>query len=95
MRTHLTLIAAVTVLGGSTAWAGSNCTCRGADGVEATIGETVCLKTPSGQRLARCEMVLNNTSWKFLEGACPQASRATEGPVLAMSAAPGTPLSLR
>ena len=50
-------------------------------------GETVCLQTPTGLRLARCEMVLNNTSWKFLPDACPQASprRLPSYSALAMS----------
>ena len=94
MRKLLAMLASLAALGGSAALAGPNCTCR-ADGVEATIGQTVCLKTPGGMRLARCEMVLNNTSWKFLDGACPQASRDTESSVLAMSFATDAPLSLR
>jgi len=85
-----TALASVMVLGSASAWAGQNCTCR-AEGVEATLGQTVCLKTPAGLRLARCEMVLNNTSWKFLDGACPQASRADERS-LAMSFAPEIPV---
>ena len=84
----LAALASLMVFGGADAWAGANCTCRG-PGVEATLGETVCLKTPSGFRLARCEMVLNNTSWKFLPDACPQASRAVPShSALAMSIAP-------
>lgn len=51
------------------------CTCR-ARNVIAMLGETVCLNTPTGARLAQCVMVLNNPSWSFLEGQCPQASRA-------------------
>jgi len=79
-------------LGSASAWAGQNCTCR-AEGVEATLGQTVCLRTPAGLRLARCEMVLNNTSWKFLDGPCPQASRADERSLAtAMSFAPETPV---
>ena len=38
------------------------CTCR-APGIEAEVGQDVCLPTPSGGRRARCVMVLNNTSW--------------------------------
>jgi hypothetical protein len=49
----------------------------------------VCLKTPSGPRLARCEKVLNNSSWKFLPDACPQASRQNQNEFAAMSAALG------
>jgi hypothetical protein len=53
--------------------ASADCTCRG-PGVIAYHGQTICLKTPAGPRLARCEMVLNNSSWKFLAEACPEAS---------------------
>lgn len=50
-----------------------DCTCRG-NGGEVPEGQTVCLKTASGPKLARCEMVLNNTSWVFLSDSCPLAS---------------------
>lgn len=62
------------VLGGlSVSLANADCTCR-APGLVAHHGQTVCLRTPDGLRLARCEMVLNNSSWTFLPEACPQAS---------------------
>lgn len=50
--------------------AGENCTCR-ARNVEAQEGQTVCVRTPSGSQMARCEKVLNNTSWRFLGTPCP------------------------
>lgn len=53
--------------------ASAGCTCRAKD-VVANEGEVVCLNTPLGQRLARCDKVLNNTSWTFL-GTCPTVSR--------------------
>ena len=53
--------------------AGENCTCRG-NGQDIPEGQTVCLKTASGMKLARCERVLNNTSWKFLDSDCPTAA---------------------
>lgn len=49
-----------------------DCTCRG-NGKDIPEGQTVCLKTASGNRLARCERVLNNTSWKMLDEECPVA----------------------
>ena len=52
----------------------ADCLCR-APGIIAHHGQTVCINTPSGVRLARCEMVLNNSSWTFLAEPCPQASR--------------------
>ena len=45
------------------------CTCR-AKNVVASEGEVVCVQTANGGRIARCEKVLNNTSWKFLPGSC-------------------------
>lgn len=53
--------------------AGENCKCR-FNGGEVNEGETVCIKTASGQKLARCERVLNNTSWKMLQDGCPVGS---------------------
>lgn len=55
------------------ALAGKDCTCR-YKGAEVTEGQTACIKTPKGMQMARCERVLNNTSWKFLEVPCPLAS---------------------
>ena len=46
------------------------CTCR-FQGVDFGLGEEICMKRPAGSTLARCEMVLNNTSWKFTEAPCP------------------------
>lgn len=51
----------------------SDCTCRG-NGEKVPEGQTICLKTASGAKLARCERVLNNTSWKILDKDCPTAS---------------------
>lgn len=45
------------------------CTCR-APGLEAEVGQDVCLQTPTGGRRARCVMVLNNTSWSVGSEAC-------------------------
>ena len=45
------------------------CTCR-AKNIVASEGEVVCLQTANGGRIARCEKVLNNTSWRFLPGRC-------------------------
>ena len=46
-----------------------DCTCR-AKGVVAVEGEVACISTPQGRRLARCQKVLNNTSWDFMEESC-------------------------
>ena len=53
--------------------AGAACTCR-AKGVVASEGQTLCIRTPQGPRLARCDKVSNITSWTFLSGPCPQAA---------------------
>jgi hypothetical protein len=50
------------------------CVCRYA-GKDYTVGQCVSMATPSGQRLAYCGFVLNNTAWKFTPGACGIASR--------------------
>jgi len=62
------------LMGAPTAHAGSDCTCRAKDGITAREGETVCIATPSGRQMARCEKVLNNTSWRLLKTPCPSAS---------------------
>jgi len=43
--------------------------CR-AIGIEARQGETLCIPTPEGERMASCGMVLNVSSWTFLKEAC-------------------------
>ncbi len=57
----------VTVADGGSARGGPDCTCR-YFGVNYRLGETVCLRGPEGPRLARCSMVLNNTTWQSLKG---------------------------
>ena len=46
------------------------CTCR-FQGEDFVLGEEVCMDRSTGSTMARCEMVLNNTSWKFIETPCP------------------------
>jgi hypothetical protein len=47
-----------------------SCTCR-YKGQDYGLGESICLKSPEGLRMATCAMVLNNTSWKFSSAPCP------------------------
>jgi len=54
----------------SSAQAGANCTCRHAGG-DTQEGQTACIKSPKGMTMAKCERVLNNTSWKMLDMPCP------------------------
>jgi hypothetical protein len=49
-----------------------NCFCR-AQGKTFAIGETACLRTSEGPRVAECGMVLNNTSWQFTARPCPES----------------------
>jgi hypothetical protein len=49
-----------------------NCYCR-ALGKTFAVGETACLRTGEGPRLAECGMVLNNTSWQFTGRTCPES----------------------
>jgi hypothetical protein len=67
----LRLAALALVLSASCPWtaAAHNCRCLYAGGIVAQ-GKTACIKTANGYQLARCEMVLNNSSWKFLEKPC-------------------------
>jgi hypothetical protein len=65
--------AAVALIAALDAWwasaTASECICR-AQGRQFELGQTACLVTPKGPRLATCGMVLNNTSWQFSEVPC-------------------------
>jgi hypothetical protein len=73
IRAHqlcIAVMAALTaVLDARFAVADPDCTCR-AQGRDFTLGQSVCLATPGGARIATCAMVLNNTSWQFTETPC-------------------------
>ena len=72
LRSVLLALALTALLAGdATAGADPNCQCR-AFGTVARLGQVVCLQLPAGPRLARCEKVLNNTSWTFLPGRCAE-----------------------
>ena len=64
---------AALLIGAGSAPADANCKCR-ARGVIASEGQTLCISTPDGLRLARCGKVSNVASWTFLGGPCPQAA---------------------
>jgi hypothetical protein len=51
------------------AQADPNCTCL-ARGKTFELGQSICLASPKGPRIATCGMVLNNTSWQFSETPC-------------------------
>jgi hypothetical protein len=63
----------------SPAAADPNCICR-ARGREFELGQSTCLPSPKGPRIATCGMVLNNTSWQFTDTPCV-VSQAPEAPV--------------
>ncbi|MBO6901872.1 MAG: hypothetical protein JJ864_11045 [Rhizobiaceae bacterium] len=50
----------------------ADCQCVAA-GKKYGLGDVACLKLPGGDRLARCSMVLNNSSWTLLQQSCPFA----------------------
>lgn len=45
------------------------CTCR-FQGTDIPVGQTMCLDLPSGDVLAVCDRVLNNTAWKPVQQGC-------------------------
>jgi hypothetical protein len=49
--------------------AAADCTCR-SQGRDFELGQSTCLQTPKGARIATCGMVLNNTSWTFTDTPC-------------------------
>ena len=70
-------LVATAVLWPFAASAGPNCKCS-ANGKTYLEGEIVCIRLSSGDYTARCESVLNNTSWKRLGDGCPNASLRLE-----------------
>jgi len=52
------------------AYSGPNCTCR-YKGKKVPEGQSTCIKTADGYKVAQCSRVLNNTSWKFTKERCP------------------------
>jgi hypothetical protein len=71
MRSSMLFSAALLALTTSPAF--SECICR-YNGGEVMHGQTACLVTAKGRELARCDKVLNISSWKFLGRPCPTAS---------------------
>jgi hypothetical protein len=80
MRT-LVLLALVMDALASAALADPNCICR-ARGQAFELGQSICLPSPKGPRIATCGMVLNNTSWQFSDIPCV-ISQAPREPRLA------------
>lgn len=57
----------------SAARAADGCTCR-AQGRAFMLGDTACIATPAGPRLATCGMAANVTSWTFSGTSCVVAN---------------------
>lgn len=55
---------------GNNAWADTTCRARDTFAIQ---GQILCIPTPEGPRLARCDTVVNVTSWTFLEAPCPRS----------------------
>lgn len=68
-RLFSVLVLGITMIS-SSAFAGINCTCR-YKGIDIPEGQTICMQLPSGNVLATCGRVLNNTSWKTIQKECP------------------------
>ena len=51
----------------------AECTCKYKER-DIPEGTTICMQTPNGAQMAKCEKVLNNTSWKFTNAVCPTAN---------------------
>ena len=49
-----------------------DCYCR-APGRIFAPGETICLRTPEGARIAECQMAINVMSWGVTDRACPES----------------------
>lgn len=65
------IAASFPMFGSTAASAAARCACRTSEGVKVEYGQTACLHLSGGDQLARCETVLNNTSWKKLQDGCP------------------------
>ena len=66
-------LASAQLIGTVGAHTGQPCPCRFPGGV-APPGAVICLEVDGKRLLARCEMVLNNSSWRFLGESCPIAA---------------------
>jgi hypothetical protein len=49
----------------------ADCTCSIKDGTKLSLGQVTCIRINDTAYLARCEMVLNNTSWQKIQDGCP------------------------
>ena len=61
-------------------WHDIKCACL-ANGRSYVLGERVCLKTPSGFRVAECRMSQNVMSWAFQPEACDVSAQLPHSPI--------------
>lgn len=78
-RLWLLVVPLLVAADGTLSQAAADCICR-AQGREFELGQSVCLQTPRGARIATCGMVLNNTSWQFSETPCVVSDVAPQTP---------------
>lgn len=76
MRIGLTFWAfSAALVSAAPALAASECL---ANGMSFQIGQTACLTLSGKPHLARCEVVLNNTSWTKIQDDCSPSKRAPQ-----------------
>ena len=75
MRWAVTLVALIA----ASETLAADCTCR-SQGRDYELGNSVCLQTPKGARIATCGMVLNNTSWQFSDTPCVISELPVDAP---------------
>jgi len=63
-----------------------------ANGKSVQVGQTACLTLAGQGHLARCDIVLNNTSWTKLGTGCPENARAPHVPATPISTQAPSPV---
>ncbi|TIS99659.1 MAG: hypothetical protein E5W72_14035 [Mesorhizobium sp.] len=82
IRFALCLCAAALALAATPAFADAECL---ANGKSFQIGQVACLTLSGQSHLARCDMVLNNTSWTKIRDDCPENMLAPHLPATPIS----------
>jgi hypothetical protein len=82
IRFALCPYAAVLALGAAPAFADPQCL---ANGKSFQIGQVACLTLAGQSHLARCDVVLNNTSWTKIKNDCPGTTLAPHQPAKPVS----------
>lgn len=72
------------ITGAAAADGGIPCLCR-YEGAYYAQGDCVCMRSSSGERLACCARVLNNSSWNFVTDGCDVSQNETLPPQLGAS----------